>query len=292
MLKGNPILKKDLKVTSRSMRLSWGITAYEGIILLILIFSLNIFENLSTSFYDAENYYSRLVTLFPILSIAQIVIVGLIIPIMTASSISGEKERQTFDIMLTTSMTPFAIIAGKLFSAVSRVLLFVLASIPLMSIAFIYGGMSWLTLLYFLIAVTLYACFAGSIGILSSTICRKSITAIILSYAINFVIYALTFIPMAVADMVTRGSSMYDFPLLLLINPVMFFEEFYAWVITGSFEDSLMNQMLNSYVGPFTGLLARGGTWMFVSGFVILGITILFMLWSARRINPLHGRKK
>ena len=41
-----------------------------------------------------------MVWLYPVLAITQIVILGVVVPVRTASSISGEKERQTFDIMI------------------------------------------------------------------------------------------------------------------------------------------------------------------------------------------------
>ena len=77
-------------------------------------------------------------------------ILGVVVPVRTASSISGEKERQTFDIMMTTNMTPFSIIIGKVMTAIVQSMLFVFASMPIMALSFIIGGMSWSYLFWFL----------------------------------------------------------------------------------------------------------------------------------------------
>ena len=138
-LRWNPIVKKDLQVTARSMRFSWGLFAYEAVLTMTFLLALTMIQQMSGSFYSSSNVYSSLIYLFPVLSVAQVCIVALIVPIITASSISGEKERQTFDIMLTTCMSPFSIVLGKVMSAVLRILFFVAAGMPIMALAFVVG---------------------------------------------------------------------------------------------------------------------------------------------------------
>ena len=88
-------------------------------------------------------------SLYPVLAITQIMIIAIVIPVQTSSAISGEKERQTFDIMMTTSMTPFSIIMGKVGIAVVQGLFFIVASLPVMALTFVIGGMSWSYLFWF-----------------------------------------------------------------------------------------------------------------------------------------------
>ena len=159
----NPIMKKDIKVTARSMKMAWGLMAYEAILAFIFIIALSILSFESS--YDYQNIYGELISLFPVIGIAQVSMTALTIPIMTASSISGEKERQTFDIMLTTCLSPGAIVFGKVISSVAEVVLYVIASIPIMALAFVLGGLSWWTLFLFLIVIFIFATLAGSIGV-------------------------------------------------------------------------------------------------------------------------------
>ncbi len=289
----NPIVKKDLQVSSRSMRISWGLFAYEGVLVLAFLLAMLVIQQETQSFYYYGNIYSYLVYLFPVVAIVQVCIVALIMPIITASSISGEKERQTFDIMLTTCMSPFSIVLGKVFSAVLRILFFVIASLPIMSMSFVVGGLSWVNLLYFILAVMLLAIFSGSVGILCSSFCRKSITAVILSFVIYFVVYGATFMPLLLAAIFGRTSNVGEAMLPLLFNPILFFEEFFTFIMMGS---SLLEEanFRTTDVGYITYYLAQGKLWMFVSAGCILLLSFLLMLLAAWKVNPMHssaGRK-
>lgn len=293
----NPIVKKDLQVTARSMRLSWGLFAYEAVLTMAFLGVLQIIQVEGNSVYNSGNIYSYLIYLFPVLAISQVGIVALVAPIITAASISGEKERQTFDIMLTTCMSPFSIVLGKVTSAVLHILFYVAGSLPIMALSFVVGGMSWMNLLYFILAITLFATFSGSIGIFCSSICRKSIASVILSFVLYFVVYVLSFFPMLIRLMLGLNSGK-DYAgeslLFLLFNPMVFFEEFFMQLMTGTsvFAEAGFS---TREVGVLTYTLAHGKTWMFVSAACILLLSVLFMLAAAWKVNPMHsssGRRR
>lgn len=289
-LRVNPIVKKDLQVSVRSMRMSWGLFAYEAVLALAFMLALLLIQTESNYIYSG-NIYGYLVYLFPVLAVTQVCIVALIAPIITASSISGEKERQTFDIMLTTCMSPFSIVLGKMLSAVLRILFFVAASMPVMSLAFVVGGLSWVTLFYFLLAIILLSVFAGSVGVFCSAFCKRSITSVILSFVVYFVIFVLSFLPLLLGTIF--GQSYYgEIVLALLFNPIVFFEEFFMQVMTG---ESIINGIPQSDVGFLTRLLAQGKVWLFASAACLALLSVLFMMLAAWKVNPLHasaGRKK
>lgn len=287
-LRWNPIVKKDLQVTARSMRFSWGLFAYEAVLTMTFLLALTMIQQTSGSFYSSSNVYSSLIYLFPVLSVAQVCIVALIVPIITASSISGEKERQTFDIMLTTCMSPFSIVLGKVMSAVLRILFFVAAGMPIMALAFVVGGLSWSYLFYFVLTIILLALLSGGIGILSSAICRRSITAVILSYAFYFIIYILTFLPMMIKGFVTQADNMGESLLFLLFNPIIFYEEFFMQLMTS---ESLFGDanFARDDVGFITYHLSQGKIWMFVSAGCILLLSVLLLLAAAWKVNPMHS---
>ncbi|MDE6518014.1 MAG: hypothetical protein K2L18_09235, partial [Acetatifactor sp.] len=137
----NPIVKKDVRVQARSMKICWGVFAYELILALVFFLAMSIIQG--NSRYSTDNIYSAMVWLYPVLAVTQLMILGLVVPVKTASSISGERERQTFDIMMTTSMTPFSVIVGKVMTAIVQSMFYVVASMPVMALSFIIGGMSW-----------------------------------------------------------------------------------------------------------------------------------------------------
>lgn len=57
-----------------------------------------LFSQLRLLTYSSANIYSSIVWLYPALAVTQIFILGVVVPVRTASAISGEKERRTFDI--------------------------------------------------------------------------------------------------------------------------------------------------------------------------------------------------
>ena len=290
----NPIVKKDLQVTVRSMRMSWGLFAYEAALTVAFLLALAFIQD-AASYSYSDNIYSYLIYLFPVVAVTQVCIVALYVPIITASSISGEKERQTFDIMLTTCMSPFAIVFGKVISAVLRILFFVIASTPIMALSFVVGGMSWSYLFYYLLAVILFSVFAGSIGIFASAFCRKSVAALLLSFVIYFNIFVITFVPPIYRAVFVYGQGGYgesagESMLPLLWNPVVFFEEFFSQMMTGnSIMATLRDSLDRDEVGILTYALAQGKVWMFTSAGCILLLSFLFMLLAAWKVNPLHA---
>ncbi len=295
-MRWNPIVKKDLQVTARSMRLSWGVFAYEAVLTMAFLLALAVIQQESRSIYTTGNIYGYLIYLFPVLSVAQVCIVALIVPVITASSISGEKERQTFDIMLTTCMSPFSIVLGKVASAILRILFFVIAGMPIMALAFVAGGLSWSYLFYFILTIILLSLLSGSIGILCSALCRRSITAVVLSYVFYFFIYILTFLPVILRALLTDGERMGESMLILLINPFIFFEEFFMQLMTGeSLFGASGSNFTRGEVGFITYNLSQGKIWLFLSAACILTLSVLFMLAAAWKVNPMHsssGKKR
>lgn len=298
MVRLNPIVKKDIRVQARSMKIAWGLFAYEGIMALIFFLAMSFFQ--VDNSYSSTNIYSKIVMLYPVLAIAQISILAVVVPIITASSISGEKERQTFDIMMTTSMTPFSIIAGKVTTAMVQGLFFVVAAMPVMALAFVIGGMSWAYLLWFLLIAMLVSLFSASIGICCSALCKKSIVSVIMSYGIYVVFVVLTFLPNILyllwgyrnsLDQLTMG--MFVVMLFYLLNPVYYLVEFFVWTMTGTsgayeifkeiFEEMNMKMPFNDAVWHYG--------WMTISTILFLLVSFLFLLLAAKKITPVSKRK-
>ncbi len=305
----NPIVKKDVKVQARSMKICWSVFAYELILALVFFLAINVIQ--SASRYSTSNIYSAMVWLYPVLAVTQLIILGLVVPIRTASSISGEKERHTFDIMMTTSMSPFSIIAGKVMTAVVQGMFFVVASMPVMALSFIIGGMSWAYLFWFLGIALLVSFFSASIGILCSSLCKRSISAVIMSYAFYLLFFLGTALPTMLYEVVKSnlnytlgtlprfyevyGDNIY---LTLLLNPAVYLTEFFARIMMGeSLVNSLGNHASMSWQpqtsqvwGPIV-LVTSGYWWLIIATLLFVGISFLFLWIASRRIDPIRGRR-
>jgi len=157
-----------------------------------------------------------------------------------------------------------------------------------MALSFVVGGMSWGNLLLYVLAVVLLSVFSGSIGIMCSAFCKKSITAVIMSFAIYCVIYGFSFVPILITIMMT-GRSAGESVLLLLFNPMVFFEEFFSLMMTG---ETLINDISFSRkdVGFITYHLTQSDLWVYVSAAAILLLSVVFMLIAAWKVNPMNAR--
>ncbi|MHC4251368.1 MAG: ABC transporter permease [Planctomycetota bacterium] len=76
------------------------------------------------------------------LTIVQLVGVYLFLPAMVAPCIAGEKERGTLGLLFTTDLGPWEILVQKYLGRLAPMFMFLLLSLPLMAVAYTYGGFS------------------------------------------------------------------------------------------------------------------------------------------------------
>ncbi|MCM1063445.1 MAG: ABC transporter permease [Eubacterium sp.] len=303
----NPVIKREVRVQSRSMKICWGVFAYELILALVFFLAMMVIQDENQ--YSTNNIYSMLVWLYPVIAAAQLVILALIVPVRTASAISGEKERQTFDIMMTTSMTPFSIVMGKVLTAIIQSMFFVVASMPIMALSFVVGGVSWSYLFWFIAVAVLMSFFAASIGILCSSICKRSVGAVTMAYGFYLIFFVVTALPSLLGEYVsytpysysgmhyTHGGVIYSYEenllLFLLLNPIMYLVEFFVRIMAGQ---SLVNDIptvsgITQTRGPIN-LVAVGNRWMILSTILFLAVSFLFLWLAAKRIDPIKRKAK
>ncbi|MDE7188365.1 MAG: hypothetical protein K2O13_12795, partial [Lachnospiraceae bacterium] len=118
----------------------------------------------------------------------------------------------------------------------------------------------------------------------------------IISYVFYFVIYGLTFLPMLLRTFFSRNGYAGESMLLLLFNPIVFYEEFFMQLMAGeSIFGGDGSHFTRSEVGFLTYHLAQGRVWMFLSAACIFLLAFLFLLTAAWKVNPMHsssGRRR
>ena len=161
----NPVLVKEVKLRFRSLKSFTGILFYL-IAMSIFVFG---FIFLTTSF-TGTGFFSpeQSFMLFGMLTFIQLGLILFITPGLTAGTISTEREKQTLNILLTTSQSSLQIILGKLSSSIAFLLLMLVAGLPIYSLVFLFGGISpgqlgLIFLFFFLTMLTV-----GSIGVMFS----------------------------------------------------------------------------------------------------------------------------
>ncbi len=98
-------------------------------------------------------------------------------PASTAGAISLEREKQTLELLTTTPISSLAIVVGKLLSALVYVFLLIAASIPLMAVVFVFGGVGPEDVVRGYIVLIVTALGLGSFGLLCSSIVKRTTAA-------------------------------------------------------------------------------------------------------------------
>ncbi|TMV44583.1 ABC transporter permease [Paenibacillus mesophilus] len=213
----NPVLEKEFRLRMRTIRSPLALLAYLVVIgLLALGYIYLEMHNRGSRGFTPES--SRM--LFYFLSGAQLVLVCFMAPGLTAGVISGEREKQTLNILLTTQQSSTTIILSKLFSALSFMFLIVFATLPVYSIVFLFGGISPGQLVavfgfYVLVMIAL-----GSLGVLFSTLLKKTVVSLIVTYGVGLFLYVFTGLAAIFIMGVTNNAARELSGILIGINPL------------------------------------------------------------------------
>ena len=124
----------------------------------------------------------------------QFFLILLVAPALSAGSIAGERERQTFDLLLVTGVGVRRIVMGKMMENFAALALVIFAGLPVMALSWVTGAMEITALLETLLFLLIIAFAALSVGMLASVVMRRSLTAIIAAYLMIFAIGAGTWI--------------------------------------------------------------------------------------------------
>ena len=126
----------------------------------------------------------------------QFALLVLVAPAMTAGSISGERERQTLDLLLVTNTGPVKLVLGKLLESFSFLALLVMCSLPMLSLVLITGGATLAQVLISVAFLLLTALAALSVGLVCSSLFQRTVTATVMSYLSVFALGIVTLLPL------------------------------------------------------------------------------------------------
>ncbi|MEP7289569.1 MAG: hypothetical protein ABI947_27790 [Chloroflexota bacterium] len=179
----NPVVIKELRGRMRGMRAFVVMTIYLTLMsgfttLLYVLFS----ASLNAYGFTSGGQIGRV--LFAGIVGVELFLVTFIAPTFTAGAISGERERQTYDLLRTTLLPAHRLVIGKLISALSYVTLLLLAAIPLQSIAFLFGGVTEIEIVLAFVILFVTAVALGSVGIYFSSVMQRTLTASVMTYGV------------------------------------------------------------------------------------------------------------
>ena len=255
-MKVNPVYGKEMKLRVRSVKFAMTILFFNLVLIAIALFGFEVFFNVNI---NTRIDYSGAITVYFILICLEAVMVALLVPVFTAGSIAGEREKQTLEILLTTVLKPMQIVIGKLMSSISMILLLVFSSLPVISIVFTIGGINMINVLQFVLTV---------------------IVVFVANASANMYYYNMQSNTAPYPD-VTWAAY------FLLINPAFTMLEM---VISQYSSENLVSALSSGLNGHIPSLFVDH--WFECSIVVQLVLTCLFLFLATRFLDPLRRKEK
>lgn len=159
----NPILLRELRGRMRTARSFWLLSGFLAMVAgtALLIYAADYASNqgqMATGDNIGRNVFLVLMT-------AAMIALSFVAPVLAAGSIAGERERQTFDLLLTTQLTVRQIIFGKIVASLSYCLLLLAAMTPLMGMVFLIGSVDVTQLIVMLSVIISHVVLLTCIGV-------------------------------------------------------------------------------------------------------------------------------
>lgn len=176
----NPVLTRELFGRIRG-RNAWLILS--GYLTIIGAITLLIYAVFISSANPNDPNTARTIgkSIFFTVMTAALVQVCFLSPSLTAGAIVGEKERQTYDLLLASLLSPLQIITGKLLSAIAFALLLITASLPIAGLSLLFGGITAQEILIGVISLLITAICYAAIGLFWSTVMRSTLGATVMA---------------------------------------------------------------------------------------------------------------
>ncbi len=198
----NPVIRKELRGRMRGRQAVILLTAYLLVISLVVGM---IYASLAGTMpsYSGGNVELRQTAgkvVFGTVVLLELFLISFIGPALTSGAISSEREHQTFDLLRTTTLPARSLVFGKLASSLAYLLRVVFAALPIESLAFLLGGVGLSEILISALMMVVTAVFYCSLGMLFSSLMKRTLAATVTSYAtviLSFVLLGVAFFMLA-----------------------------------------------------------------------------------------------
>lgn len=211
----NPLAVRELRVACRSWKLVIILTAYlliQGAIMAIWLYV----QSDSKGLYEDPTSIGR--GLFITLSVVLAIIVMLVFPAFSSTAIASEHEKKSFDLLLLTPLAPWEIASGKFIAAALQSSIFLIATVPLFALAGLFGGIDPGIFFVVLWVLILFSIFISFVGVYASSLVKKAIPAVLVTYLFAFligfvilIVFIVTSFALAYVMMMMPGfANMFD----------------------------------------------------------------------------------
>ena len=299
-MRNNPVYKREMAVRARSPRIPVLIMLFNGILAAAAL--LNMYSSIVQVRISNTIRYESFLQLYAFVATLEFLLLMFIMPALTAASISGERERHTLELMFTTRLRAADIVAGKLMSALSQLLVMAFSSFPVLLLTFVYGSMNLKDLALLMFCFVTVALFCGSLGIFASALMRRSTFSNVVTYGTLLAAVAGTYLfnqfllnvsQMEVNSMILQAGEIRPAPssgwaaYLLLLNPAATFAELLESQVSGGGGQFTVRYFLGAASGNFIT-----EHWVFVSAAIQLALSAVLLRGAVWFLEPVRRKRK
>jgi ABC-type transport system involved in multi-copper enzyme maturation permease subunit len=175
----NPVLQRELLVNLRMTRAFVLLLVYLGLLggVVFLAWPQERQLDLTTNPEAAR----RLVNL---VFLGQYLLASMMAPSFAAGTITGEKERKSYEMLLASPLRPGAIVLGKLLASLCHLLLLIFASLPIVMLCLPLGGVSLYEALAAYLGLILSVITFGMISLAASSYFRRTSASLVVAYLV------------------------------------------------------------------------------------------------------------
>lgn len=184
---GFPLLGKELLEQAARRRTYIIRVVYASV--LFFLFAMFAYEQFARYEDDQFGLLGKGEDLFEFLVAVQFGGIYIFLPAMVSGVLTYEKERRSLELLFLTTLSPWKILLEKLFGRLIPMFIFLLLTLPLMAIAYAYGGIStgYLASGTYLLFLT---CFqVGALSLAASSYYRTTGKAFLSSYGLILLLY-------------------------------------------------------------------------------------------------------
>lgn len=170
----NPLFVKEVRTLFRGKGFPIVLNSYLGLVAVILAGAS--IMSLSRSYTTYAWEMGRSIVLG--LGIYQLIALGLIAPALTAATMSLERDRDTFDVLMVMPLGLARIVFYKTLAALMFLIMLVMVSLPLLAGGFVLGGVAPGELAVVALLTLLAMLVNGALGLMFSSLFKRTIIAV------------------------------------------------------------------------------------------------------------------
>lgn len=174
----NPVLQRELVSNLRMTRSFILLAAYVGLLGLLVYAAWPGEQKLDLA---RPEKAQELVNLF---FFGQYLLVSLMTPSFAAGAITGEKERESFEMLMASPIKPGAIVLGKLAASLTHLAILMVCSLPIVMLCLPLGGVSLYEVFAAYFAMVSSVALFGMICLWCSSFFSRTSAALVVSYLI------------------------------------------------------------------------------------------------------------